>query len=449
MTDAGRSVADRPVGRPAVARSTRPEVVRSGWRAVARGGWAVGPTIMSIAASGISAAATLVVARGIGAAAFGQFTLVISIALIISVGSLLSLNYVMYQELPRAEPAERPALMTTALFTALVLGAGLVALGALAGPLLAAALGIDARTLWFSIALALAMTANLLTDSFLRGLHRYRLVAGLKLAVAVAYLLAVAVARLVAGIHDAGWYLTALIAMNVVFAAAATLGFTIEPRRWSPALARSLCRHGGWVTAIGALTAVLFGVDVLFLNHWSSRADVGVYSVYNGFPKRLLGVVFTEGIGLVLLPTLALLDKPSLLRRIGRLAPAVFAAAATCCFAASTGFFALLRAQYPYSVGLMALASLGIGVHTVFNLYFFALSMDGVRGAKVFAGCLAAGAPAALAGQALLIARWDLTGALIAFPLSNLVLVGAVLIGVRRTYRLPRTTSHVEPEVRA
>src|SRR5690606_7989322 len=123
-----------------------------------------------------------------------------------------------------------------------------------------------------------------------------------------------------------------------------------------------------------------FGLDVILLNRWASPADVGVYSVYNGFPKRLLGVVFTEGVGLVLLPMLAVMDKPALMRRIRTLAPVIGIAAAGLSFVASMVFFYLLRAEYPYSLGLMALAAVGIGVHTVFNLYFFAVTMDGVRG---------------------------------------------------------------------
>ncbi|GAB3162979.1 lipopolysaccharide biosynthesis protein [Microbispora hainanensis] len=397
--------------------------------------WAAGPTLVSTVASGTAAATTLVIARGIGAAAFGQFTVVLSIALIVTVGMLTSLNYVMFQELPRAEPGARPALVTTALLATLVLGAAVFAVGLAAAPLLTAALGVDARTLAFALALALSMTLNQLTESFLRGLKRFRLVAGLKLAVAVVYLGAAACCLLVFGVRDAEPYLVALIGTNLVFALVSVAGFEVVPRSWSWALARSLYRHGAYVTAIAALTAVVFGVDVIFLNHWAPRADVGVYSVYNGFPKRLLGVVFTDGIGLVLLPTLATLDKPAVMRRIARLAPAVFAATAVFSFAASTVFFLLMGSEYPYALGLMALSALGIGAHTVFNLQQVALTMDGVRGARVLIGCLLAGTPLALACQAALIAWQGLVGGLVAFALSNLVLVAVVTAVSARLYR--------------
>jgi hypothetical protein len=187
------------------------------------------------------------------------------------------------------------------------------------------------------------------------------------------------------------------------------------------------------MSVIAAFTAVLFGVDVIFLNHWASGSDVGVYSIYNGFPKRLLGVVFTEGIGLVLLPVLATADKVTALRRIGRLAPAIAVATAVFSFAASALFFLVLRAEYPYSPGLMT--AVGIGVHTVFNLYLFALSMDGVRGAKVLIICLAIASPAALACQAVLISWQGLTGGLVAFALTNLVLVAVVAAAAARVYR--------------
>ncbi|MEN3533709.1 hypothetical protein AAH991_01225 [Microbispora sp. ZYX-F-249] len=402
--------------------------------------WAAGPTLVSTVASGTAAATTLVIARGVGAAAFGHFTVVLSIALIVTVGMLMSLNSVMFQELPRAESAARPArlrteLVTTALSCTLVLGAAVFAVGMLAAPLLTGVLGVDTRTLAFALALALSMTLNQLTESFLRGLKRFRLVAGLKLAVAVAYLGGAAFFLLVLGLRDAEPYLVALIGTNLVFALLSFAGFEVAPRAWSRALARSIYRHGAYVTVIGALTAVVFGVDVIFLNHWAPRAGVGVYSVYNGFPKRLLGVVFTDGVGLVLLPTLATSDKPAVMRRIARLAPAVFAATAVFAFAASTVFFLLVGGEYPYSLGLMALSAIGIGAHTVFNLQQVALTMDGVRGARVLIGCLLAGTPLALACQAALIAWQGLAGGLVAFALSNLVLVAVVTAVSARLYR--------------
>jgi len=397
--------------------------------------WAIRPTLTSIAASGTAAATTLVIARGIGAAAFGHFTVVLTIALIVSVGMLMSLNYVMYQELPRAQPWNRSALVTTALFSTLVLAAGLVAVGLLVSPLLTALLGIDVRTLCYSLALAVAVTVNQLTDSVLRGLKRFALVANLKFTVAVAYLAASSLALLILDIRNAEFYLVALIGMYVVFAVVALAGFEVNPRSWSAARARSLYRHGAYVTAIAALVAALFGIDVILLNRAAGQADVGAYSVYNGFPKRLLVVLLTEGIGVVLLPTLATMDKPSLLRRIRRIAPAVGTAMAVISLAASAVCFLLLRGLYPYSLGLMALSAVGIGAHTVFHLYLYALSMDGVRGAKVLIACLIIGLPAALAGQALFIASWGLVGALVAFALTNLLLVALVVFAVARLYR--------------
>lgn len=398
-------------------------------------GWAVLPTVVNATASGVSAATSLLIAWGLGAAAFGHFTVVLSIALIVTVGMLMSLHYVMYQELPRAAPADRPALVVTGLLATLVLSGGLLAAGLLASPVLTVLLGVDLRTLAFGLMLALSMTLNQLTESFLRGLQRYALTAGLKIAVAAVYLGVSAYLLFVAGVRDTEVYLTALIATNLLFAVVSVVGFPVVPRAWSSALARSLYRHGAYVTALAALTGLLFGVDVIFLNHWATQADVGVYSIYNNFPKRLLGVLFTDGVGLVLLPTLATMDKPTALRRIRRLVPAVFAATALVSLAASAVFFLALRAQYPYAVDLMVLSAVGIGVHTVFNLYSVALLMDGVRGAKVLIVAQLAATPAVLAAQALLIAWYGLVGGLVAFALSNLVLVAVVAAVSARAYR--------------
>ncbi|MCP9969379.1 oligosaccharide flippase family protein [Actinomadura madurae] len=273
-------------------------------------GWAAGPTLLSSLASATAAGTTLVIARGAGPREFGHFTLVLTIALIVAVGMLMSLHYVLLQELPRARPAERPALAATAFLSTLALGGGLAAAGALLSPLLAVPLGVDARTLCFSFALALSLALNQLTEGLLRGLARYRFVASLKLAVAAAYLAGSAFCLLVLGVRDAEVYLLALIATNAAFVLVALPGLGIVPRSWTRAAARSQYRLGAYMTVIAVLTGVLFGIDVIFLNRWAGTGDVGVYSVYNGFPKRLLGVLFTDGVGLVLLPALAVADKP-------------------------------------------------------------------------------------------------------------------------------------------
>ncbi|GIH24584.1 hypothetical protein Aph01nite_28940 [Acrocarpospora phusangensis] len=398
-------------------------------------GWVVGPTVVNAVASGVSATTTLVVAWGVSAAEFGRFTLVLSIALIVTVGMLMSLHFVMYQELPRSEPRDRPALVTTALLSTLVLGAGVAVAGLLAAPVLTALLGVDLRTLCFALALALSMTVNQLTDSFLRGLEKYALTARLKIAVAVVYLGVSAYCLLVLGIRDIEFYLLALIGTNVLFAVVSAVGYRVVPRLWSPALIRSLYRHGGYLTVLAVLGSLLFGVDLIFLNHWAVQSDIGVYSLYNNFPKRLLGVVFADGIGLVLMPMLAIMDRGTALRRIGRLSPAVFLATAGFSFTASMLFFLLLRGEYPYSFGLMSLSALGIGVHTVFNLYSAALLMGGVRGAKVLIVAELVATPVVLACQAVLIAWQGLIGGLVAFALSNLVLVAVVVVVSTRAYR--------------
>lgn len=397
--------------------------------------WAAGPTLVSTLASGIAAATTLVIARGAGAAAFGRFTVVLTIALIVTVGMLTSMHYVMLQELPRAAPERRPALMTTALVSTLAVSAALAALGTLAAPLLTSVLNVDPRTLAFGLALAASMTLNQLAESFLRGLKRFAFVAGLKLVIAIGYLAAACFCLLVLGVRDAEPYLVALIATNAVFALGAVAAAGVRPRAWSAGLVLSLYRHGAYVTGIAALTGVLFGVDVIFLNHWAAPADVGVYAIYNGFPKRLMGVVFTDGIGLALLPLMATTDKSRLMRRIARLTPAVAGATTVFAFAASTVFFLLMSGEYPYSVGLMTLSALGIGAHTAFNLYAVALSMDGVRGARVLIGCLAAGTPVALAVLAACV-RWQgLAGGLIGFALANVILLAVVGVTAARMYR--------------
>ncbi|MEU1389200.1 MULTISPECIES: hypothetical protein [unclassified Nonomuraea] len=145
-------------------------------------------------------------------------------------------------------------------------------------------------------------------------------------------------------------------------------------------------------------------------------------------------MVFTDGVLLVLLPAMATADKPVLLRRIARLVPAVAGVTALFSFAASTVFFLLMGGEYPCSTGLMTLSALGIGAHTAFNLYSVALSMDGVRGARVLIGCLLASAPVALAVPAWCVRWHGVAGGLAGFVLVNLLLLAVVAVTAARVY---------------
>jgi O-antigen/teichoic acid export membrane protein len=397
--------------------------------------FAVGPTVLSTAASALSAAATLVVARQVGAEQFGGYSVVLTVGGILLVLAQLSLNVVLYQELPRRPAEEHAALVSTALVVAAVLG-GAVALAAVLGaPVLRAVFGIGGATLRWSVLFALSTGFALLVEAVLRGQRDYTRVAALRLAGAVLYLGAAAYSLLVLHRTGYGTYVALLAATNVLFGLAALAGRRVRPGLVTAPLVRRLLRHGGYVSITAGLILLVFGVDVIVLNHAVAPDVVGQYSIYNGFPKRLLGILFTEGIGLVLLPTLAPLAKPELLRRVARIAPLLGLAAAAVSFGAGAVLLGLLGPDYAYSPGLLALAALGIGVHTVFNLYYFVLSVDGTRGAKVVIGCLLAGLPVALAAQVLLIGSYGLVGGLVAFVVTNAVLVGLIVAATARVYR--------------
>ena len=399
--------------------------------------YAVGPTVLSTAASALSAATTLLVAREIGAGQFGGYSVVLTVGGVLLVLSQLNLNVVLYQELPRRPAAEHPALVSTALALGLALGIAVTAVAAAAAPALRAAFGVSAATLWWGVLFALTTGFAFLVEGVLRGRLQFARVARLKLAAAGLYLAAAAYALLVLDRTGYGTYVGLLSAANVLFGLAALTGQPVRARLVSRTLAVRTLAHGGYVSITAGLILLVFGLDVIVLNHAAAPDVVGQYSIYNGFPKRLLGILFTEGVGLVLLPVLAPLAKPELLRRVARIAPLLGLAAAAVSFAAGAVLLGLLGADYAYDPGLLALAALGIGVHVVFNLYYCVLTVDGTRGAKVVIGCLLAGLPVTLTAQVVLIGRYGLAGGLVAFVVTNAVLVGIVLAATARVYRSP------------
>jgi glycosyltransferase involved in cell wall biosynthesis/CTP:molybdopterin cytidylyltransferase MocA/O-antigen/teichoic acid export membrane protein len=420
---------------------------RRGWRQLlADYRFAIGPAALSTVASGLSAAATLVIARGIGAVQFGGYTVVLTAGGILMIAALFSMNVVMYQELPRRPTEQHSAMLSTGLAVGLTLGSAVALVVALCAPIVEAAFNINAATLRYSVAFGLTTGFSMLAESFLRGRKRYLWVSSLKLALAMCYLSVSMFSLLVLKVPDFGFYIMLLSVSNVVFGVVALLGQPIRLGEVSAPLARQILRHGGYISVTAALLVVISGLDIIFMNHQYPQDVVGAYSIYNGFPKRLLGIVFTEGIGLVLLPTLATLAKPELLQRIGRAAPFLGAAAAALSFAASTVLLSFLGDGYQYSLPFMALAALGIGTHTVFNMYYFALSMDSTRGAKVIILCLLITLPVAALVQWLLIHGFGLGGGLVGFAVTNALLIGVILAVNTRVYPIEGSSSVREAE---
>ncbi|MFJ2369552.1 lipopolysaccharide biosynthesis protein [Microbacterium sp. NPDC087665] len=394
----------------------------------------------SVFSSALTAANAFAIAALAGSDSFGLFTVVITVAGILGVPLLANVHFVLYQELPRADADERPTIVGSALATgALFIAAGTAVFAACA-PLLSILSGLSHEDSLLSVLVAACLSTMILTEAVLRGSRRLVTLLTIKTVIA-AVTLAITLWMLLDGVRDPQPFLLVVSATALAFAVAAVIASPIRHPRWSTETARRILRLGALLTLSSALTTIVFGADSLMLNLWATPHEVGVYALYNGFPKRLLGVVVTEGAGLVLLPLLAVSNTRTLLRRMLKLTPLIAAATAAVSFAASATVFWFLRAEYPYDIALFVLAAIGIAIHTVFNLFFFILSMDGVRGSRAFAYIMLAGTPLVLATQAIAISGWQLEGALVAFILTNLLLVVLVILVARHRYRDPKATS--------
>lgn len=402
--------------------------------------FAVGPTLLSLVSSTVTAGTTLVIASQIGPAGFSGLSVVQSAAALLAIPLLMSLNYVMYQKLPQTAESGHETIMASALLSNLALLAGLCGLGFAVAPVLQRVFNINAPMLTYCFVLAAASNFNALTESFLRGKRRFLLIASLRAGISGLYLAACLWCLFGLRITRFETYLQLLIAGCLLFGLVGLAILRIRPRFFSFSMARSQLGHGVFMTTTTLLTSVIFGLDVVIMNHFAPPREVGIFSIYLGFPKRLLNIVIVEGISLVLLPTLALLDKPKLMKAMRKWALRLGLGVALATLAGSMVLFLALKSEYPYSVGLMALAAAGVGIHCVFNLYYSILSMDGTRGAKIATVCLAIGTPLALLTQVVLIWQFGLIGGLLAFIATNLILVGILTLAGIRRYRLPDGT---------
>lgn len=406
-------------------------------------------TILSVSASGIAALTSFFLAWVLGADVFGLYSLTLSVSGIVGVPMLMSLNFVMYQDLPRSKNPDRSSLIATSIVCLFTLMMVVLTVGFVATPWLARLIGVESTTFRLGITLATGTSANLLTESLLRGLNRFAFAALLKLITVFSYLLYCIGQYFLDHNLNSGSYIEGLIALDILVSLIMVAATRFDIRSASRKTAAHLLQHGSYMSVISLLATVLFSIDVIFLNYWSNHADVGTYSVYSGLSRGLLGVIVTDGMGFVLLPLFATMIKPALLAKLRQISLFLGAATFAVAFIGTSLFLWVLHARYSYSALYVFLTALGVAIHTIYNIHYFAISMDGVRGAKWILVILSSTLPIAVGIQVILIRCFALKGALIAFICTNgiiLIFTLIVELHVYVTTHLPATSEALDQD---
>ncbi len=384
-------------------------------------------SVTSAVSAGLVAVVALGLARWLGPAEFGTYTVVSTVA--VAGSGLLTWNVGMavMHRLPTADPVQATRLMGTALSVVLTT-IGVVSIAMIGiGKLLYVAWGIPTEITWHAFALAVAQSINALGDCSLRGRRRFATSAAVRLAAAVGYAL-IAMVMLLRGVRHCLPFVDAFAVVTVVAGATACLIAGARPHGWVRSSVHELYGHGMPVTLTSLLISVLFTVDSMMLMHYAGPAAVGVYSVYNGMPRRLAGILMNDGVGLALLPRLAVIDTRMALQWVRDHTPLLLGAGTLGFAVVCVPLCLLVGDQYGFSVVAMVISGAGIAMHCLMILLGFVLTMDGSHGSRSHLVAVSLGFPVGIVCLWVIIRSATPMAGLWAFAAASAVISSAIAL---------------------
>ncbi|MEU7526096.1 hypothetical protein AB0A74_10200 [Saccharothrix sp. NPDC042600] len=381
------------------------------------------PALVSAGASVLVTAASLLIARHDGFAVFGEFVAVQAVGVVLGIPMLWGVHV----GASRAIAAGSDAGVVVGTAVAVVLAACVLTAGAY---LAVVAVVGAAAPLWHAAGLGASAAVMTLAESLLRIRGRQALASGLRLGYGAAYLAAVLV---VAGQGSPALYSVLIMCGNTACAALMMAGLGCAPKRGDAGLARTFLREG-WAYSTGqSLLALLFGFDVILLAQAAGPAAVGVYALYVGACRRVVGVLFTDSLASVLISRLARRDAATGRRAVLGHAPRLVAASVLGASALVVVGLAAADALEHLVVGWLVLTAVGCTAHAVVIVVFCVFTVQPDLGLARVRRALAVAFAPGLGVQAAGAVLAGAPGMIAAFAAVNTVLAWWFLAVLRRS----------------
>ncbi|MFI9815588.1 hypothetical protein [Saccharothrix variisporea] len=370
--------------------------------------WA--PAAVSATASVLVTVAGLLIARYDGFGVFGEFVAVQAIGVVLGIPMLWGVHVGASRAIAERSPVG--AVVGTAV--GFVVLASVLTAAAYFGVL--AVVGADA-VLWHAAGLGASAALLTLAESLLRIRGRHLRASGLRLGYGAAYLVAVV---FVVGHGSAAGYSVLVAGGNTLCALLMLVGMRFG--RPDVVLARTFLREG-WAFSTGqSLLALLFGFDVILLVQAAGPAAVGVYALYVGSCRRVIGVLFTDSLASVLISVLARRDAATGRRAVLRYAPRLLVLSVVGASALVVVGLVAADAVEHFVVGWMFLAAVGCTAHALVVVLFCVFTVRPELGLGRVRAVLAVAFAPGLAAQAAGAVFGGAPGMIAAFTAANAVL---------------------------
>jgi O-antigen/teichoic acid export membrane protein len=390
----------------------------------------------------------ILVARAWGPVLYGQVTLIGNITALLFIPFSMGVNNAMYKFLPVTEEQQHQELIDTAILGNIANVICLSSIFLLSYSLFAHILTISFEVWICALVYSIATNFVCIFESFLRGKRRFFAIGKIRIVSSLLFFCTMLFLVLFMNKESLSYYYGSyLIFYMLTFVALVTASLRISFSHFQWKLYLQINKYGLMMMMGLLITAFLYNSDIIILNSLVvDKENVGVFASYQGIVKLLFYMGFHEIFTVVFLPTIARMDRKEVFHKLKKLSVFIFAIvtlAAACVIAITLLFFGN---KYGFSLFYLTLASVNIGMFTLFQLYNAIISMEGDKGARLSFVVALLVLPAAFTLQILLTRSWGISGIMLALVATNICLLGLMYISVNRFYQsqpayssLPRT----------
>ncbi len=374
---------------------------------------------------------SIVAARELGPSDMGNIAIINNISNFLMIPMVMGINISMNKYLPVLDEKEQKEMISSTIISNIPLAIILVTVYTLFSNKICSTFHITNSFMISSLILCVLISYNSISESFLRGQKKFKQICYLKLAFTLTFAIILCVQFYFMGSRDISSYLSTNYIAYAVFIIGALLLTGVRHLKFNRKMVASVYSYG-FINMLGAaLNIFLTSCDLFFVKSFCSSVDTGLYSVYMGNAKSLLGLLFFEIFGVVFLPAIASMDKQKVYKNIIKYSVPTFIAVFCAGVLWSTLSIFLYGNKYEYNILFVLLVSASLAVTFIYQLFCFTIAMEGTAEARFTLITGALPLPMAIFLQFILTKYWGITGTFVAVLIVNIILLFTLLLSVR------------------
>jgi O-antigen/teichoic acid export membrane protein len=397
--------------------------------------------VVKIFTQAINTAMYIVAARELGPVKIGEFAIINTIAGFLAIPLAMGINISMNKFLPAMAEKKQEEAISTTLLSIVPISLFFIVIYFIFSDMVCRLLNISNWLLLNSIFLCILTAYYIISESFLRGQKKYVQICITKSSFIILFTASLLIQFYIMGRRTLNSYLITNYLAFTLFIALSLVLTGVKRFSFNKKTAAVVYSYGFINMLCGGLSVFLTSSDLYFVKSFCDPYQTGIYSVYTGNTRNLFGLFFYEIFSVVFLPTIAAMDKKVIYKKITKYCLPLFSILFLAGFLWASFNILMYGKEYEFNLLYIILASLTLGVMTIYQLFSFTIAMGGADETRFNLLAVVIPLPLIIFTQYILTKLMGITGAFISNILVNLILLFTLLLLVHRLWARQKRNS--------